>query len=415
MDKTWTVWIVTDVYPPRCGGSGWSTRALARTLLDRGHRVEVVVVDPAGTEVTTRVHENIPVTAVGVRAARTLRRRLGARDYAHAVLADYLRERLVADRDVDLLHGQHLYSTSPVVVAGREQGRATVATVRDYWPVCLHGTAWWGATGCPGCTPANLRGCMAEYWRWPSPVGWLMEGWARRRLAARASDLSAADKVLTVSAAVRRRIEQHLPHASIAVVPNIVDPDDLQAQAVPWSGARERSYLLAAGKLQPTKGFDLMLEMLAHVGCGVRLVVAGDGPLRSALEARAIGLGVEADFLGWVDHDRLLGMQRDALAVILPSAWEEPLSRVVLETMALGTPVVAWARGGNPEIIESGVNGYLVDSTSDLSAALDALQSGERAGVGAAARSHVRRCYAPDAVYPAVAAVYTEAIAKSGR
>ena len=101
---------------------------------------------------------------------------------------------------------------------------------------------------------------------------------------------------------------------------------------------------------------------------------------------------------------------------LLPSAWNEPLARVALETMALGTPVVAWNRGGNPEIIESGINGWLVSDSGDLEEALRSLASAEcRRRVGEAARTRVEERFSPDAVYSQVKAVYTAALEKSGR
>ena len=222
--------------------------------------------------------------------------------------------------------------------------------------------------------------------------------------------------VLAVSEAVRQRIEPHLPGADLAVVPNIVDSDGVLASAAPLFGSGDPPYLLAAGKLQPTKGFHLLFEMLAQIDQEVRLLVAGDGPALGVLRAQASDLGLDATFMGWVDHDRLLGLQRDARAVILPSAWDEPLSRLVLETMGLGTPVIAWASGGNPEIIDPGETGWLVGNADDLAAALADLESADRrAQVGAAGRAHVTRCYSPDAVYPKVAAVYAEAIETAAR
>ena len=199
-------------------------------------------------------------------------------------------------------------------------------------------------------------------------------------------------------------------------MPNIVDPDAVVASAASPSASEEPPFLLAAGKLQPTKGFHLLFEMLAQIDQDVRLLVAGDGPALGALRAQASDLGLDATFMGWVDHDRLLGLQRDARAVVLPSAWDEPLSRLVLETMGLGTPVIAWASGGNPEIIDSGETGWLVGNADDLSGALAELESPDhRARVGAAGRVHLARHYSPEAVYPRVASVYAEAIEKAGR
>ena len=80
--RSWRIWLVTDVYPPDCGGSGWSTHALALALVDRTHRVEVISLNPGRTDVARRSYEGIDVAEVGTRSARrSLRRRLGARDY----------------------------------------------------------------------------------------------------------------------------------------------------------------------------------------------------------------------------------------------------------------------------------------------------------------------------------------------
>jgi len=409
----WRVWLVTDVYPPDCGGSGWSTHALARVLSDNGHQVEIIVVDPSAVDVTTRAYDGMTVTDVGVRASRTLFNRLGATDYAHAAVATYLDGRLRVEADVDVVHAQHLHSSPPAVAAGRAHNRATVATVRDYWPVCLHGTSWWGSENCDGCTTSNLTRCMTEYWGWRAPASRLMVGWARRRLRTRAQGLAVADKILAVSEAVRQRVAGALPDADLSVVPNIVDPDVVQAQAA-VSRECDTPYLLTAGKLQPTKGFDLLLSALAECTSNLPLIVAGDGSHRAALEAQAAGTGLDVTFLGWVDHGRLLGLQRDAHAVLLPSAWQEPLSRLMLETMGLGTPVVAWDSGGTPEIIEAGVSGWLVKRPSDLRSALAELESMDRRDdVARASVMRVRERFSPAAVYPAIAAAYTAAIKKS--
>ena len=414
----WRVWLVTDVYPPGCGGSGWSTHALARVLRDRGHRVSVIGTDPGHSSVRDRRYEDIEIAEVGMQAAhRDPRRRLGARDYSYRVLRDYLETRLRREPDVDILHAQHLHSGPPAIDVGRAQGRATVVTLRDYWPVCLHGTSWWGSTTCDGCSTVNLTSCMQEYWKWPRPLARLMVGWARRRLDARQAGVRAAHAVIAVSHAARQRIERDLSGTTVSVVPNMVDPALLEATAAaaPETDA-ESPYLLTAGKLQPTKGFSLLLDALAEVGSLMPVLIAGDGPMRRALEEQARALRVPARFLGWVDHDRLVRLQKDAHAVVLPSAWDEPLSRIVLETMALGVPVVAWARGGNPEMIEPGVSGWLVRRAEDLARAMGELASPDRRQeVALGAKRRIASRYAPDVVYPAVAAAYEAALERAGR
>ena len=413
----WRIRLVTDVYPPDCGGSGWSTHVLALALRDRGHDVAVISVDPSNTGIAKRVYEGIEVAEVGILSARrNPYLRLGAKDYSYGVLARYLTDRLVHEPGPGILHAQHLHSGPPAIAVGRANGWATILTLRDYWPVCLHGTSWWGGENCSGCDTANLTSCMQEYFGWSSVPARVMVGWARRRLGARTCGVFGADKAIAVSESLRRRVNQDLPGADLSVVPNMVDPGQVQALASQApAGYPETPYLLAAGKLSPTKGFNLLLDSLAHVGCTIPLVVAGDGPVRGQLEKQAKTLGLPVQFVGWIPHDRLLRLQRDAHAVVLPSAWNEPLSRVILETMALGVPVVAWGQGGNPEMIETGVTGWLVNCPADLSAALVELGSDEtRHRVCTAARDRVDQCYAPAVVYPMVAALYEAAVEEVG-
>ena len=93
----------------------------------------------------------------------------------------------------------------------------------------------------------------------------------------------------------------------------------------------------------------------------VSLLVAGDGPDRVQLERRAHELGVDgrARFLGAVSRDGVLRLFRAADAAVLSSAWEN-LPHTVLEALAVGTPVIATAVGGVPEVVRDGENGLLV-------------------------------------------------------
>jgi len=409
------VWLVSDVYPPGCGGSGWSAHALARTLIARGHAVEVVSVDPSAAGVSQRVFEDVRITEVGVaKARRSPLRRFGATDYAHATLERYLVARLEAEPDVRVVHAQHLHSGPPAVAAARAQGRAAVQTLRDYWPVCLHGTSWWGGGECSGCSTGNLVCCMKAYWGWPRVVGRVMVPWARRRLRARCSGMVAAGRVITVSEWVRRRIGAEAPEAHYVVLPNIVDAERASADAaaarapeLPFAGP----YLVAAGKLTDTKGFDLMLRDLAKAQNALPVVIAGSGPARDRLEEQTTSLEFEVFFAGWTEHASLLALMHAARALLLPGAWNEPLSRLLLEAMALGTPVLAWTSGGNTEHLTNGENAWIVDGPDALRLGLNDLEDVRRHDdVGAAGQALAQERFSPEAVYPRLLAIYGEAL-----
>ncbi len=415
-----SVLLVTDVYPPGCGGSGWSTHALAQALVARGHPLEVVSLDPSVAGMTQRVFEGIRVVEIGVRSQRRNPfRRLGRRDFAHDAVQGYLEARLQADAGVDLLHAQHLHSGPPAVAAAAGCGRASVVTVRDYWPVCVHGTSFWNGVECPGCSTADLTGCLREYQGWPAPVARLMVPWARRRLAARSRGIESAGRTVTVSNWVRRRIEPEAPAAAYEVLPNMVDVTqtaETARSAAPLDLPFEGEFLAAAGKLVVTKGFDRMLTALADAGCKLPLLIAGDGPERDRLRRRGDELSFDVFMPGWVPHASLLRAISKAHAFLLPSAWNEPLSRLLLEAMALGTPVISWRSGGNPEHLESGVDSFVVDDAHDLQQALAELaRPGRAAEIGTAAARLARRQFSPDAVYPRLMRIYDAAIERGRR
>ena len=118
--------------------------------------------------------------------------------------------------------------------------------------------------------------------------------------------------------------------------------------------------LAFAGRLGPQKSLEVALEAVAELP-DVSLVVAGDGPDRGTLERRARELGVDgrARFLGSVPRDGVLRLFRAADASLLSSSWEN-LPHTVLEALAVGSPVIATAVGGVPEVVRDGENGLLV-------------------------------------------------------
>ena len=89
--------------------------------------------------------------------------------------------------------------------------------------------------------------------------------------------------------------------------------------------------------------------------------MAGDGPERQSLERQASALGIadRVRFSGPLSRDQVLTLYRAADAALSTSAWEN-LPHSVVEALAVGTPVVATAVGGVPEVVRNGENGLLV-------------------------------------------------------
>jgi glycosyltransferase involved in cell wall biosynthesis len=115
-----------------------------------------------------------------------------------------------------------------------------------------------------------------------------------------------------------------------------------------------------AGRLMAAKALGVALTAIAEVP-EVSLVVVGDGPDREELERRAAELGLDGRvrFVGSRSRDDVLRTLYAADAALLSSRWEN-FPHLVVEALAVGTPVIATSVGGVPEVVHDGENGLLV-------------------------------------------------------
>lgn len=91
------------------------------------------------------------------------------------------------------------------------------------------------------------------------------------------------------------------------------------------------------------------------------------------------GGGVE--MIGEVDDAGKPGLLSGAVALLMPIGWPEPFGLVMIETMACGTPVIAFNRGSVPEIIEDGLTGFIVEDEAGAIAAAGRLQELSRPAI----------------------------------
>jgi len=119
--------------------------------------------------------------------------------------------------------------------------------------------------------------------------------------------------------------------------------------------------ILFLGQLDPRKGPDTLVDALARLGAPWRLVIAGNGPLRSELEAQAAraGVGDRVRFLGSVAHHITPALMAACDVLALPSR-REGLPNAAVEALAAAMPVVATPVGGTAEIVRQSETGWLV-------------------------------------------------------
>jgi glycosyltransferase involved in cell wall biosynthesis len=182
-------------------------------------------------------------------------------------------------------------------------------------------------------------------------------------VAFRRWDRSTAGRVtafLANSSAVAARIRSAYGRDATVLAP----PVDTEFFTPGEAGERGERFLYV-GRLVPYKRADLVVD--AFAGLPHRLLVVGDGPLRTELEARA---GSNVEFVGTVDDEALRDHYRRARALVFPA--NEDFGIVMAEAQACGAPVVSFAEGGAVDIVEDGATGWLIarQSVAELRAAL---------------------------------------------
>jgi glycosyltransferase involved in cell wall biosynthesis len=238
--------------------------------------------------------------------------------------------------------------------------------------------------------------------------------WKIRRAApavAKASDRIAVSEPL-------QRLMQSVFPASGAWrdVPNIVDRAFLTAPISEGSRHSGQTQFCNVGLMTAKKGQAVLIRAFARAFDGddkVRLVIAGDGPLRPALEAQAqaTGMADRIRFAGMLNRREVRGLLSESDLFVL-SSLVETFGVVVAEALAMGVPVLA-TRSGGPESIVGPEDGLLV-SAGDERALAEAMASMVRNRDGFRPERIRKRCadrFSGAAVAEALSAIYGRALA----
>jgi glycosyltransferase involved in cell wall biosynthesis len=212
---------------------------------------------------------------------------------------------------------------------------------------------------------------------------------------------------------------------NVVVLPNGVDVDQWRPDAEVRADIRKGHDLgdeflwFAAGRLEPVKDYPMLLQAMANLPSGARLVIAGGGRLESELRRVCSDLGLESyvRFLGFTADVR--GWMQAADGFVLSSRLEGlPMS--LLEAGACALPIVATNVPGTREAVLDGQTGWLVEAGSALAlgeamARLIETPLEERRAMGKRARQFVLDRFSLEAVLDQWEALYDELLARNPR
>ena len=419
------VLLATDAFPPICGGSGWSTYELARQLRRRGHDVHVVQPkpgSPAGRR--AREYDGFRVDEIGSSAPslpflrnyvknERLYPRLGR------VLADDAR-RIGAD----VIHAQHVLTIPSAVLAGASAGVPVVATVRDYWPVC-----YWGdlivdrddSQLCPACTVAGMSRCVRPRAGAQWPLALPLIPYMRGNLARKRRLLARVDTLIAVSSVIAQDLRDRAPelaHTRMTVIPNPVDLAAVRATAAATHvEVPQGPFAISARKLEHTLGIAFLVPALQRARLSMPVLIVGDGSMRERLVADVAQAGLDVRLAGWRSRDETLAMMARAAFVVFPSLGPESLSRVLLESGALGVPAAAMDTGGTRDIVMHEATGLLSPDAATFAEHVSRMahDAALRQRLGAAVQAHVEATFEAAGVAERVEAVYRSLPARGSR
>jgi glycosyltransferase involved in cell wall biosynthesis len=367
------VLVVSGIWPPDVGGPASHAPDVAAFLRSRGHEVEVVTTAlavPAPAEYPVHwISRSLPKGVIHVRTAAEIARRA---------------------RWADVVYTTGMF--------GRSASGAT--TARRPYVIKL--------TADPAFERARRRGMIdGDVDEFQQSRG---DASIRALRVARNAELRHAAHVFTPSSYLRElAVSWGVPAERVSVLPNptpvlpeLRPRDELRAEL-----GLDGPTLAFAGRLTAQKSLDVALIAVA-ANDGVTFLVVGDGDQRAPLEARA---GARVRFLGALPRARVLEVFSAADASLLSSAWEN-FPHTAVEALAVGTPVIATAVGGVPEVVIDGENGLLVPA-GDPDALADAIRrffSDEalQTRLRAAAAPSVER-YAPERILEQLEIVLAEA------
>ncbi|HWC18927.1 MAG TPA: glycosyltransferase family 4 protein [Terriglobales bacterium] len=309
--------------------------------------------------------------------------------------------------DIVHVHNTFLAMSPSVFWACKDAGIPVVHTVHNYRLLCPNTAFYRDGHPCEQCAGGNMwhgiaHGCYRSS-RLATGIAASAVGYNWQR----GTWTHAIDRYIAPTQFLSQKlISGGLPADRIVVKPHFVDPDP--------GVARERErYAVFIGRLSPEKGTTTLLKAWERV-VDVPLLILGDGPERTELEACCREKKLNVRFMGSLPRLQALEHLRRARLLIFPSITYESFGMGVIEAYACGVPVVASDHGAMRELVQHGHTGlrFRPTDSDDLAGTVRKLWCDEEllVRVGRNARQEFERKYTAEANYHALIEIYEEVL-----
>ena len=315
---------------------------------------------------------------------------------------------LLQDHKIDIAHFhifQHQISPS-VFGPLRKAGIPLVLTLHDFKPICPNYLMYTNGHICENCKGRKFYNCMlnscTKNSKFKSMIN-MVEMYFHYLMGYYKN----VARYIAVSEFYRQKmIEFGFPPEQITLIPNFIDTEKFQ-----YIG-QDKGYGLYFGRLSDEKGLNTLLKACTNTR-DVPILIAGTGPAEEELQKKASTLGLEhVTFIGYKSGQELIDLLAGASFTILPSEWYENCPMSVLESLAVGTPVIGSRSGGIPELIEEEQDGltFEMGNADDLADKMNRLwrSATQRREMGLNGSKKIASQYTAKIHYNRLMRLYTE-------
>lgn len=138
-------------------------------------------------------------------------------------------------------------------------------------------------------------------------------------------------------------------------------------------------YLAFLGRISREKGIENAIEIAKRAGIPLKIAAKVDKADREYFEYIKIQFDHPLiEYLGEIGEHEKAEFLGDAIALLFPIVWPEPFGLVMIEAMACGTPIIAYPNGSVPEIVQHGVNGFIVTNIREAVASIENIHAIDR-------------------------------------
>ncbi len=319
-------------------------------------------------------------------------------------------ENFLKMENVDIAHlNNFAHQISPSIIDTLHRHNIPmVMTMRDYKMVCPSYTMHYAGKPCESCRGGRYYNCVLKSCVKNSYLKSILN---TMEMYLHHNVLKVYGKIklfISPSKFLLEKVREMGFRSEVVYLPNFVPVKNFHPR-YDSSG----NYLLYFGRLSREKGISILIDAIKNIDCGLKII--GEGPLKSKLVEKIKREKISnVQVLGYRTGESLHTEIRNSVAVVVPSTWYENNPRSVLESFALGKPVIGARIGGIPELVADGKTGYTFrpgdpdDLRDKIVKILDDFPS--RSGMGKLARKTVEDIYSPEHHYRSLMAIYNKAM-----